>query len=168
MRINIRQSTTVLSVTIAAALFVIGLLLFFSMTTARAVEGEGRLITIHDRDVEKVVLSEAETIADALTESGIIVDKHDIVEPGLDEKLVAREYSINIYRARPVTVIDGPIRSKIITAHQTAEQIVQNADIKLYKEDVAIFERSRDFVGDGAGLAVTIDRAVLVNVDLYG
>lgn len=169
MRINIRQSTTVLSVSIATALLILaGVLLFLNMTTAQAVEGEGRLVTIHDRDVEKVVLTEAETIADALAESGIVVDNHDIVEPGLDEKLIAREYSVNIYRARPVTVIDGPIRSKIITAHQTAEQIVQNADIKLYKEDIPVFERSRDFIGDGAGLAVTIDRAVLVNVDLYG
>ena len=128
----------------------------------------GRLITIHDRGQEKVLLSDAATIADALKDADISVDARDAVEPALEEKLVASEYQINIYRARPVTIIDGTTRQKIITPYQTASQIVKNAGITLYVEDKATITRSDDLLADGAGLQLNIDRATVFTLDLYG
>lgn len=169
MRLILKKSTTVwsVSITIALLMFVV-FMVISAMRPAQAQTGQGRLITIHDRGEEKVILTQAETIADALTEADVIVDTHDAVEPALDEKLVAQEYNVNIYRARPVTVVDGPIRSKIITAYQTAEQIATDANINLYPEDVPVLERSQDIMTDGAGLSVTIDRATAFDFDLYG
>ena len=169
MRLIVKKSTTVWSVSIAIALllFVVGLVIS-QIRPAQAQEGQGRLITIHDRGEEKVILTQAETVADALVEADVVVDVHDAVEPALDEKLVAQEYNVNIYRARPVTVIDGPIRSKIITAYQTAEQIAEDANVDLFPEDVPSLTRSDNLMTDGAGLSVTIDRATAFDFDLYG
>lgn len=169
MRLIVKKSTTVWSVSIAIALllFVVGLVIS-QIRPAQAQEGQGRLITIHDRGEEKVILTQAETVADALVEADVVVDVHDAVEPALDEKLVAQEYNVNIYRARPVTVIDGPIRSKIITAYQTAEQIAKDANVELYPEDIPELDRSQNIMSDGAGLSVTIDRATEFTFDLYG
>lgn len=154
---------------IAVALLACTLTLFFVHGRADAAnESRGRLVTIHDRGQEKVLLSTAETIGGALKDAGVAIDSHDAVEPGLDEKLIATEYQINIYRARPVTVVDGPTRQKVITAYQTSEQIAKDAGITMYPEDTTTLSRADNLVADGAGLQLTIDRATLFNFTLYG
>jgi uncharacterized protein YabE (DUF348 family) len=139
---------------------------------SRADDGDelqnGRLITIYDRGSEKVILSQASTIGDALKEAGVAVDVKDAVEPAVTEKLVASDYQVNIYRARPVIIVDGNLRTKINTPYQTAVQIIESAGIKLYDEDKTILERTDDIVAEGAGLKLTIDRAALFNFDLFG
>lgn len=164
----IRKSTTFWSVGVAVAVLLFVSIFIMVNSRAQALEGSGRLLTIHDRGQEKLLLSDAETIGEALANAGITIDTHDAVEPALSEKMVASEYSINIYRARPVTVIDGPTRQKVVTAYQTAEQITKDASIQLYPEDTTSLSRSADLIGDGAGLNLVIDRATLFNFTLYG
>lgn len=129
---------------------------------------DGRLITIHDRGNEKVILTYAQTVGDALDEAHISVVNEDQVEPGLDESLVATDYTVNIYRARPVIVVDGATRQKIMTAAQTSDAIATSAGIELHDEDKALLSPSDDIVSDGASLKLTIDRATPVTIDLYG
>ena len=127
----------------------------------------GRLITIHDRGAEKVILTKAATIGDALKEAGISLDTQDAVEPAASEKLVASDYQVNIYRARPIIIVDGNVREKIITAYQTADQIANGVGIILYPED----KTSIDLISDltqGAGLQLTITRATAFEFTLYG
>lgn len=169
MKLVVKKSTRLWSIGLAIALFLfIAVAVSLKIQDVRALEGQGRLITIHDRGEEKVMLTEGKTIGDALAEAGVSIDSYDVVEPAINEPLIAQEYNINIYRARPVTVIDGPVRSKIITAYQTAEQIAKDAGIALHPEDIPVLEQSQDIISDGAGLSVTIDRAVAFALDLYG
>ncbi|MFZ3009793.1 MAG: ubiquitin-like domain-containing protein, partial [Candidatus Microsaccharimonas sp.] len=157
MKRILRRSTTYIGVSIVAVvLFVFGA--FILNQQASASNQSGRLITIHDRGEEKLILSDATTIADALNEAGITLDSKDAVEPALGEKLVASEYSVNIYRARPVVIVDGATRQKVVTPFQSATQIVKDAGITLYPEDTTSLSRSDDIVGNGAGLELAIDR----------
>ncbi|MDN5275576.1 MAG: hypothetical protein JWN33_225 [Candidatus Saccharibacteria bacterium] len=128
----------------------------------------GRLLTVHDRGDETVILSEAKTIGEALKEADIMLDDKDVVEPAANETLVAPEYSVNIYRARPVVVIDGATKQKVLTAHQSAEQIVADAGVQLYPEDNTLLARSDDIIADGVGLQLTVDRAVPLKLRLHG
>ena len=155
-------------IAVAVLMFVAGLM--FLNRPAEASDGResGRLLTIHDRGQEKVLLSDAATIGEALTDAGITLDAHDAVEPAVTEKMVASQYNVNIYRARPVTVIDGPSRQKIVTAYQTAEQITKDVGITLYPEDKTTLSRSSDLLAGGAGLELTIDRATEFGFILYG
>lgn len=165
-----RQSTTFVS-TVVIAVVVLILAFIFGFNRVQATDGErqsGRLVTIHDRNQEKVLLTEAETIADALQAADISLDARDTVEPALDEKLVASEYQVNIYRARPVVIVDGAVRQKVVTPYQTADQILKDTGINLFPEDRSILSRSDDIVSDGAGLELTVDRAIAVNLTLYG
>jgi len=157
---------------VASVFAVIFLILSFifvhsSITYASSVEENDRLITIHDRGLEKVILSHADTIRGALKEAGIPIDEKDSVEPSLDEKLVASDYQVNIYRARPVLVIDGKIRKKIITAYQTPEQIASSSKTIIYPEDIADVDRVDD-LSMGVGLQMTITRATPFWFTLYG
>lgn len=152
----------------AVGLFVVLGMTFISSNSVEAQEKGGRLITVHDRGTEITFITNQDTLKDALAEQAIRIDAHDAVEPSLNEKLVAPDYQVNIYRARPVTVIDGATRQKVVTPYQTAERIVQDAGIVLYAEDDTTLTRSTDIIHDGAGLQLVIDRAVPLTIDLYG
>lgn len=168
MKLRLRKSTTYISVSLAI-LGVVGV--FVGSMVARpalASTENGRLISVHDRGVDTVFLTKADTLADAFKEAGIEIDSHDAVEPAIDEKLVASNYQVNIYRARPVTVIDGATKVKVVTPYQTAGQIVSDVGISLYAEDTTSLKRSNDLIADGAGLQLEIDRAVPITLDLYG
>lgn len=171
MKISIKKSTTTIRVGMAVAVFLVAFLGVFTVLkpmSAVAQDKDGRLITVHDRGSQRVFVTNKATLKEAFKEQGITVDGKDAVEPSLNETLVAQDYQVNIYRARPVTIIDGATRQKVVTPYQSAERIIRDAGITLYAEDTTTLARSSDIVGDGAGLELTIHRATLLTVDLYG
>ncbi len=131
------------------------------------VAGE-RLITLHDNGQDKGILTKATTLREALQQASIPVDPNDLIEPGLDETLVASNYEVNIYRARPVTVVDGAVRQKVMSPYQTAKQITEHAGIALHDEDTTAFDANTNMVSEGAGLQLTIARATPFTLVLYG
>jgi uncharacterized protein YabE (DUF348 family) len=155
---------------VVAAFAVVSLLGIFSHVSAQANDPahDGRLITIHDRGEERVILTHAENIRDALSDAHISVVSEDQVEPSLDTSLVATNYTVNIYRARPIVVVDGMIREKIMTAAQTPASIAHAAGLDLRDEDKATMAPSTDIVNDGASTVLNIDRATAFTLSLYG
>jgi uncharacterized protein YabE (DUF348 family) len=160
-----------------AALGVLAVLLIVAVGAAVAlpasrpstVEQRGRLVTIYDDTNKKIILSTAETIRDVLGQAEIEVDPADIVEPSLDSQLVASSYSVNIYRSRPVVVVDGGVEKRVITAAQSGRTIAQDAGIDLYYEDETTTHRDDDVLGDdGAIMRVTVVRSLPVRLVLYG
>ena len=158
---------------------VIGTLLMLSMlvvvstrvhaASSEAVSRSGRhVLTIHDGANEKGIFTEADTLGDALKEAGVVIDDNDVTEPRLDEKLVAATYEVNIYRARPVVVVDGFKRTKVITPYQTPKQIAKQANIELHDEDNVTFGASSDIMRDGALETLTIQRATPFTFVFYG
>jgi uncharacterized protein YabE (DUF348 family) len=113
-------------------------------------------------------LTHATTLRDAFHEAKIHIDPSDTVEPGLDQPLVTNNYEVNIYRARPVVVVDGSVRKKIMSSYQTASQIAQQAGVKLQKEDKTKLTANTNMVSQGAGIELSIDRATSLTLVLYG
>ncbi|NTW62152.1 DUF348 domain-containing protein [Candidatus Saccharibacteria bacterium] len=167
----IRRSIISLRLLLAVVFFLVVITLLALSKVALADNGKspqsGRLITIHDRGVEKVILSNATTIGDAIDEAGIAVEKNDFVEPALTQELVASDYQVNIYRARPVVVVDGSVKVKIVTPYQTAEQIANSVGITLYPEDKTTIGVA-DSLEYGVSLQMTIKRATPFTFTLYG
>ena len=126
------------------------------------------VITVYDDGVEKGFVTEADTLEEALKQEGITISRNDVTEPALSEKLVAATYSVNVYRARPVLVVDGNKTSKVLTPYQTGEQIAEQADLSLNHEDTVKFEASTDPIADGAFEKMVIQRATEINLVLYG
>lgn len=145
-----------------------GLALFGLGQSTNAQETNRRLMAVYDRGVTRVFLTQEKTVADALRVEGIELDKHDTVEPVLSRVLVASDYKVNIYRARPVLIVDGPIRIKTVSSYQTAQQIAKDAGITIYDEDSTSLKPLTNFVADGAGLLLTITRSTTFTLDLYG
>lgn len=173
MKSNIQKSGVSYGAIIALVLFVLASV--FSLVVPKithAGDGKpkqaGRMLTIHDRGTDRVIITEEATVGDALKKAGVEIDPKDSVEPAVTEKLIATDYQVNIYRARPVLIVDGNVRTKITTAYQTALQIVESAGIKLYEEDKTTIGQINNIITDGVGLQVVIDRAMKVNLTLYG
>lgn len=169
MKLRLKKSTTIVSLCLAVlGLFAVVGFMALSAKSADAQSEGGRLITVHDRGIETSFITTKETLKEALADQGIQINEKDAVEPTVEEKLVAPDYQVNIYRARPVTVIDGATRQKVVTPYQTAEHIAEDAGVTLYPEDTTKLERSTDILADGAGLQMVIDRATPLTLDLYG
>lgn len=130
-------------------------------------DGE-RLITIHDNGRDRGILTKADTLRQAFKEANIHTDNNDRVEPGLDEPLVASNYEVNVYRARPITIVDGHVQTKVMSAYRTPKQVVEHAGMVLQDEDETTMELATDMVQHGAGVRLVIDRATPFTFVLYG
>lgn len=171
MNSQIRKNTVSFGALVVAVFFLI-VAIFISVSSKTFALNEnstadGRLVTIYDRGTEKTILTQAVTIGDALKEAGVLIDTNDAVEPSVDTTMVSTNYQVNIYRARPVMIVDGNIRQRIMTPYQTAEQIAKAAEITLYPEDTTDISLVENLI-DGAGLQLVIHRATTVNLTLYG
>lgn len=133
----------------------------------RPAAGE-HLVTIHDDGKDRGILTRATTLRQAFESAGIRIDPNDRVEPSLDAQLIASNYEVNIYRARPVTIVDGTVRIKVMSAYQTPQQITKQAGVELHDEDNATLSATEDIVAEGAGLKLSIDRATSFTFVQYG
>lgn len=157
---------------IAAAFLLVLVVSRVITQTVHAASNESRsgrhVLTIYDSGEEFGLFTEADTLREALDEAGIDLADNDITEPSLDEELVAASYEVNVYRARPVTVVDGSIRNKIMTPYQTAKQIAKQAGIELHEEDRVTREYGGDVLMTGSLERMVIDRATEIKFVFYG
>jgi len=106
------------------------------------------------------------TLKEALESQGISFEKNDLVDPGLDTNLNEGTTEVFIYKARPVTIIDG---DKIIigrSAYLSVFEILKDLSINLYANDeVSIADPLDDVV---PGLKIYINRANTINIQVDG
>lgn len=148
---------------------------FFGLLLVRQVSAQPvqsnlgkRLLVVHDGSVERGLLTRAATLREAFKEADIAIDPNDRVEPGIDEQLVATHYEVNIYRARPITIIDGATRIKVMSSYRTPKQIAASAGITLQDEDKTSMNATPDVVGQGLDSQLVINRATPFILSLYG
>lgn len=153
------------------ALSLLALFVFASRAIANddTVNADARMVSIYDRGVEQTIITKAKTVRGALEQANIDVASVDIVEPGLSEPLLDKQYNINVYRARPVIVQDGNTEVKTVTAAQTATDIAKSAATTIYPEDKTELKRVDGMLENGgAGLRLAIDRATVFTLVQYG
>lgn len=134
-----------------------------------AVANNYKYVTVHYDGTEQTLATDAKTVGELLDRAKVPLNNRDVVEPAKETALIADDYNVNVYRARPVTVLDQGNRYRIITAAQSPKQIAEAAGLTVYPEDKLTTSRVDDFVSEGTiGLKVAIDRAIPVNFTLYG
>ena len=173
LRLQARYYSTKIMLTAGAILTLVGGLFFVNQAladTAKPVaKADERLVNIYDRGVEKTIVTKARTVREALKLAKISIDeRQDVVEPGLDSEMVAEKYNVNIFRARPITIVDGNKRLKITTAEQTPALIAKAAGLEVFTEDKTTLDKGDNIVVDGADTVMKVERASVVNFVLYG
>lgn len=151
---------------IALAALLVVLLLFSGPTHAN----NQRAVTIHDGEETITVTTTAKTIGDVLERADIKLEEHDSVEPSSDTPLLSPAYTVNVYRARPVTIVDEEKQTEIMSSHRSPRSIVTGAGMKLHDEDIVTTERIDNFIESGGapGVKATIDRSTPLTLVLYG
>lgn len=150
-------------------------LCFVTMILSVIVGGQ----TIHATDTHVVQLSldgkkqivptRATTVEDFLARTQVSLNDGDVVEPSKETVIVEDNFRINIYRARPVTVFDGDKRIQALTAATSPRTVAAQVGIEVYPEDNLKQEVSDNVLKDQViGEKITIDRAMPVNLNLYG
>jgi hypothetical protein len=118
-----------------------------------------KMVTIFDDGKKQMVQTSARTVGEVLKVMKIAVNEFDRVEPELLDFL-ENDLVVNIYRARPVVVRDGKIRTKAMSAARDARSVALSIGKILSEKDKVYFQKlgSADVLETGLGEEVVIER----------
>lgn len=130
---------------------------------------DSKIVVISHDNVQQIVPTRQATVGSLLNKLHITLNQGDVVEPAKNTPINQDQFRINIYRAVPVEIIDGNNKTFTFSAATTGRAIAQQVGVSLYPEDLADRSPVQNFVQQGSiGQQVVVDRAVPINVDLYG
>ena len=130
---------------------------------------QSHIVSLYVDGQTKVFTTSATTVGVALAQAGVQLGSNDLVEPAVSTALTPGYFNINVYRARPVTIIDGDQTYHISSAYQAPALLAQAAGITVYPQDGYAIQTITNFVGDGSvGEQVTILRSIPFTVVIDG
>lgn len=142
--------------------------LYFAVLNQSSRAADSLLVRIHADGVETILPTDAATVGEVLDQAGVSLDRLDIVEPSLSAP-VSEAFNINVYRARPVKVVDGQRQITITTALRSSHLVAEAAGLTVYPEDTFEETLVSDFVKEQfIGEKITITRAKAVDVRIDG
>jgi uncharacterized protein YabE (DUF348 family) len=153
------------------ALLVVGMvsLLVFNGGTPKLKTSDSNIVILDYDKQRQTVPTRAKTVGALLDKLAIHLNSGDVVEPSRDTEIVGDNFRVNVYRAVPVTVIDGESKTFAYSAAATPRSIVKQAGVQVYPEDDLKLLPTENFLTDSSiGERVVINRATPVNVNLYG
>ncbi len=117
---------------------------------------------------QQTVPTNADTVGQLLAKLDVALGKNDRVEPSLDAPITGDNFLVHVYRAEPITVVDGTKTVDAVSAAGTVRGMVQQAGVQLYPEDYVSIGPSERFVADETlGHRIVVNRAVPIQVSLY-
>ena len=146
-------------------LAVVGMMTFFRGNQPRPVDSH--VVYLFDGGKRQTLDTKAKTVGDLVGRLPLKLIPEDVVEPALSTPIVEDNFRINVYRARPVTVIDSGSKTVAVTAQKSPRVVEADAGITVYPEDTVNFAPG-NISANTIGEEVDIDRATPVNFALYG
>lgn len=127
------------------------------------------IVILTDDGQERTVPTRARTVGDLLQRISVTLNEGDVVEPSQETEIGSDNFRVNVYRATPVTIVDGDSKVFTFSAAATPRSIVKQAGIEVYPEDELLMLPTENFLQEGSiGPRLVIVRATPVNVNLYG
>jgi resuscitation-promoting factor RpfB len=125
------------------------------------------VVFLFDGGKKQTLDTQVRTVGDLINRLPLHLIGQDVVEPSLDTPIVQDNFRINVYRARPVTVIDNGVKTVTVTAQKSPRVVASTAGVIVYPEDQASFAAG-DIRNNTIGEEVVIDRATPITFNLYG
>ena len=128
---------------------------------------EQNFVNFYDGEKAVTYKTDAHTVKEALERANITLNKGDIVEPALREKITTDDFNINVYRARKVVIKDGSRQNHVTTASRNPREIAKQVGINLRNEDVIEMAPNNNFLESGTLTAYKVIRAKKINFVYY-
>lgn len=156
-------------VVVILGVFFVGLMTLVFSNGQPVLASDSHTVVFSHDDKRETVPTRAATIDDFLQRVGVTLNEGDVVEPSKDTVIDESNFHINIYRGRPVVIVDGSKKTFAFSAGTTARSIARQAGVQVYAEDILTSQMTTDFLTNGAiGKQVVIDRATLTDLNIYG
>lgn len=131
--------------------------------------GEPHTVQLTVAGQKETIPTRAVNVRDLLKRLDIELHEGDVVEPALDTRITSDEFRVNVYRAKPVTIIDGDERIQAFSAATTPRSIAAQAGVNVFPEDAIEYADAQDAIREQVlGANLIIDRATPVQFFLYG
>lgn len=128
---------------------------------------DSHVVFLFDSGKKRTIDTKAATVGELISRLDLNLVPQDVIEPALDTPIVEDNFRVNIYHARPVTVVDKNIKTVTLTAQKSARVVAQEAGLKVNPEDLAVFSQG-NISHNTIGEQVVIARATPVMLNLYG
>ncbi|HTE22685.1 MAG TPA: ubiquitin-like domain-containing protein [Candidatus Limnocylindria bacterium] len=157
-------------VTTFLVLFFLSIASFIGLNARTDPPSDSHVVVLSIDGTKQSIPSRSETVNDFLARAEIRLEPFDRVEPERDTRIDEDKFHVNIYRARPVTIVDDSgKRTFAYSAAVTPRSVVSQAGIKVYPEDKVETVVPDNFLREGVlGEKVTIERSTPANINLYG
>jgi uncharacterized protein YabE (DUF348 family) len=153
-------------------------LVLFFVSMIGIVGMSGQTIGANDSHVVRVsiegntsmVPTRAKTVKEFLEKVQIDVNEGDVIEPALESEIDQDDFRLNVYKARPVTIIDGESKTQTLSAAKTPRAVVEQAGVQVYPEDAVNLDKPSERILEDQtiGETLVIDRATPTYLNLYG
>ncbi len=126
------------------------------------------VVVTYDKQ-ERTIPTDAQTVGELLKRLEIKLNEGDVVEPSQTTEIASDNFRVNVYRAVPVTIVDGIKKTFTYSAAATPRSIVKQAGVEVFPEDELELLPTENFLTESSiGERVVISRATPVDMNLYG
>lgn len=133
------------------------------------VNADNRVISLYADGQKRIISTDASTVSDVLSRAGVVLATGDLVEPSSATAVTAGFFNINVYRARPVTIVDAGKPFRILSAHSSPRLLAADAGLTTFPEDRYQSGVVTNFVSQhDVGIKVTIQRSLPFTVKADG
>lgn len=166
---QIRSHPFAIPVAITFVLVIIVLVGFILLNGKTIGASDSHTIILSYDEQRETLPTRAKTVEEFLGRAGVELHEGDVVEPSLDAEILDDNFRVNVYRARPVIIIDEENRTSALSAATTPRSVASQAGVTVYPEDNIEIEMPTSILEEGAlGEKVIIDRATPTNMNIYG
>jgi uncharacterized protein YabE (DUF348 family) len=128
--IKFRKHPFIVPVATFIILFFITLAAFISFGGKTIGPGDARLVNVYVDGKQQTLPTRAPTVGDLLKRLNITLNEKDVVEPSADTQILEDNFQVNVYRARPVTVVEGDKKVTLLTTVDSPQRLATEAGFK--------------------------------------
>ncbi len=128
---------------------------------------DAHVVFLFDNGKQQTIDTKEKTVGGLINKLPLHLIEQDVVEPARDTAIEEDNFRVNIYRARPVTVVENGTKTVTVTAQKSPRVAAQNAGVAVYPEDSVAFAPGtlkENIIGE----KVVIDPAIPIALNLYG
>ncbi len=130
---------------------------------------DARVVSLYADGQKKIISTDATTVGQVLSRSGVTLQQGDLVEPSAQTPIPQGFFNINVYRAKPVTIVDGNKTYHLQSAYSSPHLLAEAAGIKTYPADRYKSEVVTNFVDQtDIGIKLTVERSLPFSVTIAG